>query len=41
MAFPPLRDRTIWLYYHRLNDQTLMVVNKYVKISEVERDRSD
>jgi len=31
---------TIWLYYHRLNDQTLyMVVNKYVepKISEVER----
>jgi len=31
---------TIWLYYHRLNDQTLyMIVNKYVepKISEVER----
>jgi len=31
---------TIWLYYHRLTDQTLyMVVNKYVepKISEVER----
>lgn len=31
---------TIWLYYHRLNDQTLyMVVNRYVepKISEVER----
>lgn len=31
---------TIWLYYHRLNDQTLYrVVNKYVesKISEVER----
>ncbi len=31
---------TIWLYYHRLNDQTLyMVVNKYMepKISEVER----
>ncbi len=31
---------TIWLYYHRLNDQTLyMAVNKYVapKISEVER----
>ena len=31
---------TLWLYYHRLNDQTLyMVVNKYVepKITEVER----
>lgn len=31
---------TIWLYYHRLNDQKLyMVVNRYVepKISEVER----
>lgn len=31
---------TVWLYYHRLTDQTLyMVVNKYVepKISEVER----
>ena len=31
---------TIWLYYHRLNEQTLyMVVNKYMepKISEVER----
>jgi hypothetical protein len=31
---------TIWLYYHRLTDQTLyMVVNKYLepKISEVER----
>ncbi|GAB4297829.1 MAG: hypothetical protein Fur0034_08080 [Desulfuromonadia bacterium] len=31
---------TLWLYYHRLNDQTLyMIVNKYVepKISEVER----
>lgn len=31
---------TIWLYYHRLNDQTLyMIVNKYVepRISEVER----
>lgn len=31
---------TIWLYYHRLTDQTLyMIVNKYVepKISEVER----
>ncbi|HOV88346.1 MAG TPA: hypothetical protein PLM79_18465, partial [Syntrophobacteraceae bacterium] len=31
---------TIWLYYHRLNDQTLyMVVNKYVepKIAEVQK----
>lgn len=31
---------TVWLYYHRLTDQTLyMVVNKYIepKISEVER----
>jgi hypothetical protein len=36
----PSGSYTIWLYYHRLTDQTLyMVVNKYVepKISEVER----
>lgn len=36
----PSGSYTIWLYYHRLTDQTLyMVVNKYLepKISEVER----
>jgi len=36
----PSGSYTVWLYYHRLTDQTLyMVVNKYVepKMSEVER----
>lgn len=36
----PSGSYTIWLYYHRLNDQTLyMVVNKYVepKIAEVQK----